>query len=146
MASRGDASIVYRPSRGRSGAQAALEDYVEVINHLIKEKGFASQAEIAERLGVSPPSVTSMLRKLKTRGYVFHERYRGVSLTDEGKKLAERMERRHMVLVEFLTFIGVDRKTAYEDAENIEHYLHPSTVQKIAELLQKLKEKQVKAG
>ncbi|MDG6935211.1 MAG: winged helix-turn-helix transcriptional regulator [Nitrososphaerota archaeon] len=146
MAPRGDAKVTYRPSRGKRGAQAALEDYVEMINHLIKEKGFASQAEIAERLGVSPPSVTSMLRKLRDKGYVIHERYRGVSLTENGKKLAERMEVRHIMLAEFLTVIGVDKKTAYEDAENIEHYLHPATVEKISQLLKALKKGEIKSG
>ncbi|MEM0117856.1 MAG: iron dependent repressor, metal binding and dimerization domain protein [Conexivisphaerales archaeon] len=133
------ARLLYRPSRGKSGKQAAVEDYVEVINHLIKEKGYASQSDVAERLGVSPPSVSSMLRKLHERGYVSHVKYRGVALTDEGKKLAERMEKRHMILAEFFTTIGVGKDIAMEDAEHIEHYLHKETVQKIAELTKKLK-------
>jgi len=131
--------VLYRPSRGRSGKYAALEDYVEIINHLIKEKGYASQADVAERLGVSPPSVSIMLRKLQRKGYVSRVKYRGVALTPEGKKLAERMEERHKMLAEFLITIGVDKKIAMEDAEHIEHYLHRDTLRRIAELTKKLK-------
>lgn len=133
------ARLLYKPSRGKSGKQAAVEDYVEVINHLIKEKGYASQADVAERLGVSPPSVSLMLRKLHDRGYVSHVKYRGVTLTEEGKKLAEKMEKRHMILAEFFTSIGVPRDIAMEDAEHIEHYLHKETVEKIAQLIKRLK-------
>lgn len=132
------ARLVYRPSRGKSGKRAAMEDYVEVINHLIKEKGYASQADVADRLGVSPPSVSSMLKKLHKQGYVSHIKYRGVALTEQGRKLAESMEKRHMILAEFFIAIGVPKNIAMEDAEHIEHYLHKETVQKLAELKERL--------
>ncbi|MDG6929588.1 MAG: winged helix-turn-helix transcriptional regulator [Nitrososphaerota archaeon] len=132
--------VAYTPSRGRSGAEAALEDYLEVINLLIREKGYVSQTDVAERLGVSRPSVSIMLQRLGEKGYVDHVKYRGIALTERGRDLAERMEERHRMLAEFLILIGVDRNTAFEDAENIEHHLHPVTLERIASLVQKLKE------
>ncbi|MEM0075218.1 MAG: iron dependent repressor, metal binding and dimerization domain protein [Conexivisphaerales archaeon] len=137
-------AVSYRPSRGKGGTQAALEDYVEVINHLIKKYGYASQTDVAERLGVSKPSVTLMLQRLKNKGYVEYVKYRGIGLTQKGRRLAERMEERHKMLAEFFLLIGVDEHIAYEDAELIEHYLHPITLQKISELLDKLKKKNLK--
>jgi Mn-dependent DtxR family transcriptional regulator len=139
LSSRRYSKVTYSPSRGRSGSEAAFEDYVEVINHLIKEKGYASQSDVAERLGVSPPSVSSMLRRLQEKGYVLHERYRGVSLTPNGRSLAEKMEERHRMLAEFLVLIGVDKNVALEDAEHIEHYLHGSTLDRISELTRRLR-------
>jgi Mn-dependent DtxR family transcriptional regulator len=109
----------------------ATEDYLETINSLIKEKGYAASVDIAERMNVSKPTVTSMVKKLDSEGFLVHERYRGLSLTQKGKKLAQEMQRKHEMITQFLMLFGVDQGTARKDAEMIEHGLHLDTIQKL---------------
>jgi DtxR family manganese transport transcriptional regulator len=111
------------------------EDYLEAVYHLVGEKGYASTVDISERLGVKPPTVSSMIEKLASKGYLDHERYRGMHLTEEGEKLARAVIRRHRAVYDFLTMIGIDPEVAYVDTEGIEHHLHQVTIQKIEKLV-----------
>lgn len=124
----------------------ATEDYLEVIDSLVLEKGFASTSDIAERMGVSKPSVTSIVKKLHKQGYLVHTPYRGMSLTDSGRELARTMRERHEILRRLLVLIGVPNDIAKEDAERIEHGLHPETVRKIKKLVATLEEKEGKTN
>jgi Mn-dependent DtxR family transcriptional regulator len=125
----------FKPRRARRIPQRkpkeATEDYLETINSLIKEKGYAASVDIAERMNVSKPTVTSIVKKLDAEGFLVHERYRGLSLTQKGKKLAQEMKRKHELITQFLMLFGVDEGTAREDAEMIEHGLRADTVQKL---------------
>lgn len=117
-----------------------LEDYLETIYHLNEEKGYISTADISERLGVKPPTVSDMVTKLTSKGYLQHVRYRGMTLTKEGEKLARSVIKRHSVISEFLAMLGVEDPVGYEDTEGIEHHVHPTTlrrIEKTAEYLQK---------
>ncbi len=116
-----------------------LEDYLEAIYHLIHDKGFASTVDISERLQVKPPSVSNMLQKLNTRGYLIHEPYRGMRLTEKGESVARSVIRRHGTIEELLTILGVDKEIAYTDAEGAEHDLHPATIERLSRLLNYLK-------
>ena len=109
----------------------ATEDYLETINSLLDEKGFAASVDIAERMNVSKPTVTSIVKKLHNQGFLVHERYRGLTLTKNGKHLAQEMHRKHELITDFLMLFGLDEKTARQDAERVEHGLHPETVEKI---------------
>ena len=109
----------------------ATEDYLEAIDSLIDEKGFAASVDIAERLNVSKPTVTSMVKKLDREGFLVHEKYRGIKLTQKGKKLAEEMQKRHQLITSFLMLFGVDERVARQDAERIEHGLHADTLEKL---------------
>ncbi|TMI34761.1 MarR family transcriptional regulator [Candidatus Bathyarchaeota archaeon] len=120
-------------------AEEATEDYLEMINLLVAEKGFASTSDIAERMGVSQPTVTNILKKLDKQGYLTYERYRGMALTEAGKNVARKMKDRHQTLVSLLVLIGVPERIAVEDAEKIEHGLHEQTVRKLQELIEQLK-------
>ena len=108
-----------------------MEDYVEVIYELIQKKGYATAIDISEALNVSSPSVTKMLQRLDENKYLRYERYRGISLTNEGVSMAENIHDKHSLLVEFLRMIGVDENVANIDAEGIEHHLHPETLKKL---------------
>jgi DtxR family transcriptional regulator, manganese transport regulator len=116
-----------------------LEDYLEAIYNLNKEKGFISTLDLAEKLGVKPPSVSWMVARLAEKGYVVRERYRGMTLTEQGTKAARSVIRRHAAVYEFLEMVGIDKDVAYEDAEGIEHHLHPVTISKIEGLVEFLK-------
>jgi Mn-dependent DtxR family transcriptional regulator len=109
----------------------SMEDYLEVIYELIQEKGFAATTDIAIYLNVSSPSVTKMVRRLDKDGYLKYERYRGIILTSMGLDVARGISKRHTLLIEFLKMIGLSDEIANEDAEGIEHHLHPATLQKL---------------
>ncbi len=112
-----------------------MEDYLEVIYELIKKKGYATQADISELLRVSSPSVTKMLQKLDETKYLKYEKYRGISLTQEGIDVAENIREKHSLLSEFFKMIGVDEDVANIDAEGIEHHLHAQTLKKLREFI-----------
>jgi DtxR family manganese transport transcriptional regulator len=104
------------------------EDYVELIQRLIAEKGEARAVDLAERLGVSPVTVGKTVKRLVREGYVKTEPYRSIFLTSKGRKLAEASERRHAIVLEFLVALGVPPKTAENDAEGIEHHVSERTL------------------
>ena len=104
------------------------EDYVELIAELIETRGEARPIEIAERLGVKPPTVTKNISRLKSAGLVRRERYRAVFLTEQGQALAEACRRRHRIVVAFLRSLGIDEETAERDAEGIEHHVSEETL------------------
>ena len=111
------------------------EDYLEAIFHLIHDKGYASTVDISENLHVKPPTVTDMIKKLATGGYLVHEPYRGIKLTDKGEKIGKSVIARHRIIMDFLSMLGVDQEVAYRDAEGIEHHTQPVTIYKIERLV-----------
>jgi DtxR family Mn-dependent transcriptional regulator len=113
-----------------------MEDYLEAIATLKKRDGVARVRDISRLLGVEPPSVASALRNLSKGGFVVHERYGYVELTPEGEKLAEKVENKHKVLLEFLTeILNIKPKVAQEDACGMEHSVSPETLKKITKFI-----------
>jgi Mn-dependent DtxR family transcriptional regulator len=131
-----DLASMVQPKRDIS----RLEDYLEAIYNLNTEKGYVSAADISEKLGVKPPTVSSMIVNLAKKGYLEHEKYRGMRLTSSGEKVAKSVIRRHQVISELLSMLGVDEQTAYVDTEGIEHHVHPSTVRRFERLAEYLRE------
>ena len=80
-------------------------------------------------------TVTSMVQKLARGGYLLHEPYRGMRLNEKGEKVARSVISRHNIIEEFLAILGIAEGTAHQDAEGIEHYIHPVTIQKIQRLV-----------
>jgi len=109
-------------------ANELAEDYVELIDDLIRGTGEARAVDIAEHLGVTHVTVNNTIRRLKRNGLVKSEPYRAVFLTPEGKRLADKVRRRHNTVLEFLRAIGVPEQDAENDAEGIEHHLSPPTL------------------
>lgn len=118
-----------------------MEDYLEVIYELVQQKGYATTVDISSYLNVSSPSVTKMMQKLHETGYLNYEKYRGIKLTNEGIRIARSIRNRHGLLAEFFMIIGVDEETANNDAEGIEHHLHPETMKKLEEFINELKKR-----
>ena len=112
----------------------SAEDYLERIHELIERKGTAHVADIAQSLNVGQPSVTSMVQKLADAGYLRYEKYRSITLTDEGRAVALHIRDRHIVLANFFTLFGLDDQTQARDIEGIEHHLSPDTLQTLAAL------------
>jgi DtxR family transcriptional regulator, manganese transport regulator len=117
-----------------------LEDYLEAIYNLYKEKGYVSVADISEKLGVKPPTVSSMIVNLAKKGYLEHQKYRGMRLTPSGEKVARSVIKRHQIISELLSMLGVDDQTAYVDTEGIEHHVHPTTLRRFERLADYLRE------
>jgi Mn-dependent DtxR family transcriptional regulator len=116
-----------------------MEDYLEVIYELIRQKGYATAIDISESLSVSSPSVTKMLKRLDENKYLHYEKYRGISLTCEGIAVAENIRQKHSLLAEFLKMIGVDENIANIDAEGIEHHIHSETLKKLEAFVNNVK-------
>jgi len=114
----------------------SVEDYLETILKIVREKGYARVKDIAKELGVKPASVTEMLNKLSDEGLVNYEKYSGVTLTEEGRERAEEITRIHEMLKKLLLLIGVPEDIAEEDACRIEHVLHKETVKRIVKLVE----------
>ncbi len=108
---------------------AIVEDYVELIADLIEDGNEARQVDIAARLGVSQPTVAKMLARLSADGLVTRKRYRGVFLTEAGRKVADDSRLRHQTVEAFLRALGVSAETARIDAEGIEHHVSTETLE-----------------
>lgn len=119
-----------RFQRVRDAHQTEMaEDYVELIADLIDEKGEARVVDLAERLGVTKPTVNNAIQRLQRAGFVRSEPYRAIFLTEKGRELATASRERHRVVREFLVALGVDVETADADAEGIEHHVSEATLQ-----------------
>ena len=116
-----------------------MEDYLEVIYELIQQKGYATTGDISTYLNVSAPSVTKMVQRLRDTDYLIYERYKGLSLTEKGMDVARGIRQRHGILTEFLIILGVDEGAAHRDAEGIEHYLEPKTLERLERFVKIIK-------
>ena len=109
-----------------------MEDYLEAIYLLCRERGVARIKAIAGRLEVTNPSVVGAVKKLKDRNLVVQEPYGYVRLTDEGREIGASITHAHDVLSNFLEqILGLDRETASLDACRIEHAVSPETVRRL---------------
>ena len=126
-AERTEGSEELRPDRFRSTRLAhqteTAEDYVELIDELLETRGEARVIDLAERFGVALPTVTKIVSRLHREGLVDTRAYRSIQLTQCGSALAERVRRRHAIVVDFLRCIGIDEETARIDAEGMEHHV-----------------------
>ena len=116
----------------------AIEDYLEQIHNLIEAKGYARVVDIAQNLGISQASVTNMIQKLDAEGYLVYERYRGVTLTEEGRKIGQEIARRHEVLTRLLSTFGLDAETVHHDVEGMEHHISRQTLDVLTLLMEEL--------
>jgi DtxR family Mn-dependent transcriptional regulator len=112
---------------------ASVEDYAKAIYVLEGRHGVASTTALAERLGVSAPAVSAMVKKLDALGYVSHVRYRGVRLTAEGRRIALEVLRHHRLLETFLVEeLGLSWDRVDAEAEVLEHVLSEGLEAQIA--------------
>ena len=113
----------------------STEDYVELIDDLIRSHGEARLVELAERLGISQPSASKTIARLQREGYVTSEPYRSIFLTDKGKLLAETARDRHDLVYRFLRCIGVSEETAKIDSEGVEHHVSLETLERFRQII-----------
>ena len=115
---------------------ASLEDYIEVIASLAGSSGETRAADIADNMGVSRPSVTVALRALASRNMVNYKPYSSVSLTEEGRKHAFAVHRKHRILSRFFKeILGADEKLADSAACKVEHAIGEEITDRLVEFL-----------
>src|SRR3954454_2986247 len=112
----------------------AIEDYAKAIYALsVRGDGTVSTNALAERLGVTAASVSGMVKKLAERGLVEHVPYRGVALTEEGRRVALEVLRHHRLLELYLSeHLGVPWDRVHEEAEALEHVISEDLEARIA--------------
>ncbi len=115
---------------------ASVEDYLKTIYEIEEHSGAAATTDIATRLAVAPASVSGMVRRLAGQGLLEHERYRGVRLTDEGRRVALSTMRRHRIIELFLTEqLGYPWDLVHDEAERLEHAASDELVDRMAAVL-----------
>lgn len=111
----------------------SAEDYLETILILKERSGQVRSIDIATEMNYSKPSISVAMKKLRENGYIQMDPAGYITLTDAGYDIASNIYDRHKVLTAFFVSLGVDEKTAAEDACRIEHDLSPVTYEKIRE-------------
>jgi len=114
-----------------------MEDYLKAVYVLQRERGPPVRtSDLAEYLGVTPPTVTSMLEKLAERGLVHREKYKGVELTEEGETVALEVLRHHRLLESYLAeHLDYGWNEVHDEADALEHHISEEFERRVATAL-----------
>jgi len=117
---------------------SSLEDYLEAVFVLSKQKDSVRLTDIAEYIGVSKPSVNRAVNTLTEIGFLEHVTYGDIVITPEGESYAANVLRRHKMIKQFLiNTLGVDEVNAENDACKMEHVMSATTIEKLYEYLER---------
>ena len=116
----------------------SAEDYLEAMLMLKEERGYIRSIDVAEKLGVTKPSVSYATKRLRESGYISLDPAGMIVLLPPGLEIAERMYERHKLLTELLMGLGVSPDTAREDACKLEHDLSEQSFQALCSLEERL--------
>jgi DtxR family Mn-dependent transcriptional regulator len=120
----------------RSTLTRAQEDYLKALYNLHGDRRPVPTRDLAQRLNISSPSVSEMVTRLRAKGLVEHDRYRGQRLTREGRKIALELVRHHRLLEMFLVeVLGYSWDEVHDEAERLEHVISERMEERIFELL-----------
>ena len=120
----------------RAKITPAVEDYLRTIYALEEEIKPVIAARVADEVGVSPSTMVGTLRRLEREGYVRVVRRKEIHLTAEGRRVAERILRRHFLIERFLTdLLGLDWVKAHQEAHRLEHAVSQEVEERLATLL-----------
>ena len=118
------------------GLSPTHEMYIKVLYRLQQENEVARVRDMAKGLGVTPGTVSAVLKKLERAGFVLHDRYEAVKLTPAGERVGECVIRRFETIKALLTnVLGLDPETAEVDACTMEHAVSPVTINRMEYLL-----------
>jgi len=113
-----------------------MEDYLEAIARLERDKGVVRVRDLSHVMGVKAPSATSALAILTRDGLVVHEKYGHIELTSSGRRIAADVQHRHDVLLKFLIeVLNIGYKNAESDACKMEHAISSATMKKFTEFM-----------
>ncbi|HEV2641726.1 MAG TPA: metal-dependent transcriptional regulator [Candidatus Elarobacter sp.] len=114
----------------------SVEDYLKAIYDLQAAFGAAPTNDIARRLDIAPASVSGMVRRLARQGWLEYQRYRGVKLTEPGRRAALRTVRRHRIIESYLVqVLGFTWNAVHDEAERLEHAASEDLVDRMAAAL-----------
>ena len=114
------------------------EMYLEVIYNIDQKNEAIRSIDIAKELGYSKPSVSRAINKLKKDGLIDQEPYGHITMTDAGRKLAEKIKNKHIYLTEYLCLsLGLSRELAEKDACRMEHVVSKETMIAVKEYVAK---------
>ena len=114
----------------------SMEDYLKAVYEIETSEGRVSTSALSEKLGVSPASVTNMVKKLSERNLIAHRRYQGVELTVAGRKIALEVIRHHRLVELYLQeALGVPWDRVHQEAEKWEHVLSEDLEDRMDEFL-----------
>lgn len=105
----------------------SAEDYLECILKLSRVRPVVRSIDIATEMNYSKPSISVAMKNLRLNGYINVDESGFITLTDSGMEIAASIYERHLLLQEWLKYLGVDEKIAEEDACKIEHTLSKET-------------------
>ena len=126
-----------QPTESSASLTSSMEDYLEAIYHLEKDRRIARVRDIASRLGVKMSSVSSALKSLSSRGLISYDPHQYITLTQTGIERAEEIVRRHEILRRFLVrILQVDGEVAEENACRMEHHLDPEVTEKLVDFME----------
>ena len=114
-----------------------FEDYLEAMLIIKERKGIIRSIDVAAELNVTKPSVTYTTKRLRERGYITMDSDNFITITDDGMKIAEKIYNRHKTLGNLFIKLGVDEKTAFEDACRVEHDISEDTFYALCRYLEK---------
>ena len=119
--------------------QESAENYLESILILKQRKGQVRSIDIVNELEFSKPSVSVAMKNLRENGYIQMDPEEFISLTEKGQDIADKIYERHTLFTEWLMSLGVDQKTAVEDACRIEHVISEKSFHAIKQHAEKRK-------
>ncbi len=111
------------------------EDYLKSILILSKKKGLVRSVDIAEEMGVTKPSVSNAMKKLRTKNMIYFGDDGHIHFTDEGRLIAEKIYRKHSLLSKLLRIIGVNKEIAEREACLMEHAISDETYECLDEFI-----------
>lgn len=109
----------------------SAENYLEAIFMLKKESDFVRSIDIAHELEFTKASVSVAMKSFREKGYITIDENGGISLTDIGQQIAEKVYERHHVIASLLISLGVSKETAFEDSCKIEHVISDESFEKL---------------
>ena len=116
---------------------STMEDYLETILQLNREKGAIRVKNIAKKMGVKMPTVTNMLKTLNEKGLIDYEKHEYLELTRTGLKVGKEIERRHNGIRSFLTeILKLDPVMADEEACKMEHGMSSETLARLTKFIE----------
>lgn len=115
---------------------AIQENYLKALYHLDQADGRISISRLSERLGVSKPTASNMVKSLEEQGWVVYRKYKPVELTEAGRKAAALVIRKHRLTEMFLyEIMGFGWEEVHEIAEQVEHIRSPKLFDRMDEML-----------
>lgn len=121
----------------KTNISASLEDYLEAIYEIIEEKQTVKAIEISRKLGVGRSSVTEALKHLSDKELINYSRYDAISLTKDGKKVAQNIMLRHNTLFAFFNqILGLSNEESDKNACKVEHVISEDALEKFMEFIE----------